>query len=184
MSKTALLVGMTCSFPLVLVITVLVLRSDLVRPAPAAGPRASSQTVEDRPRRRPPPVRRPLRAVPEGLEERQASPALVVPQPGKGTTPVTPDPAVIRDLAALRQDLTQQRAGLARDRDALLTALSQALAGMPAASAARELGALDDDSVVQTLRPLAPGLRRQILDQLPAERAQRLQRLLPSEPPG
>lgn len=97
---------------------------------------------------------------------------------------MTPDPTVIRDLAALRQDLTQQRAGLARDRDALLAALSQALAGMPAASAARELAALDDDSVLQTLRPLAPGLRRQILDQLPGERAQRLQRLLPADAPG
>jgi hypothetical protein len=175
---------MTCSFPLVLVITVLVIRPDLVRPTTTSGSRTSSQTVEDRPRRRPAPVRRPLHTAPERLGASQVRPALVAPEASRSASPVTPDPTVIRDLAALRQDLTQQRAGLARDRDALLAALSQALAGMPAASAARELAALDDDSVLQTLRPLAPGLRRQILDQLPGERAQRLQRLLPADAPG
>lgn len=183
MSKTVLLVGMTLTFPLVLIAMVLVVRPDLLQQqATRQQPRAVASAPSERTRPRQPPHRRT--SPPAGSILRQ--PDLITPSRSEATrpTPLAPDPAAIQDLGTLKKELKQQLDGLKRDRDAMIAHLAQTLAALPPASVAKELEALDDDSAVLVLKPLSPARRQEVLARVPAERARRLGRLLQAAPTG
>lgn len=183
-SKIVLLVGMTLTFPLVLLAMVLTLRPDLLHQQTAQPPRAVASTLAERSRSRQthrrttPPTSSTLR------QPALISPSLSRSESTRGSASSASDPVAFEQLGTLKKELKQQIDGLKHDRDAMIANLAQTLAALPPASVAKELEALDDASAVLVLKPLSAARRQEILARVPSERARRLGRLLQAGPAG
>jgi flagellar motility protein MotE (MotC chaperone) len=183
-SKIALLVGMTLTFPLVLFAMVLVLQPDLLHQQTTQPSKAAASGLSERARSRAthrrttPSTSRALRQpldLPSSLSRSEST---------RGAASSASDPAAFEQLGTLKKELKQQIDGLKRDRDAMIANLAQTLAVLPPASVAKELEALDDESAVLVLKPLSAARRQEVLARVPSERARRLGRLLQAGPAG
>lgn len=169
--RILLILSMTLSFPVILIAMFMALEPT---PSPQPAPR------QPRPSAAAPTRSRPPTSQPTASKPRPPSPAS---QPSAPPREIAPDPAAFQELALLKKELKEQIGNLKKDRDAMLEALSQTLASRPPAEVARELGNLDDPSAASVLRLFSPPRRQEVLRQLPAERARRLEALLQPQVP-
>ena len=168
-AKILVALGLTVSFPVVL----MVMFSFLNDPSPPPVERSiagapSRDSTQTRPEPR-------IAAADSSAPVVQVPPPTAAPE---RPSPMKPDPATARQLASIKKELKQELDALKKDRDALLEALAQGLAALPANEAAAELRSLDDDSAALVLRHLSSSRRTKILSHLETTRAQRLQHKL------
>ncbi|MEW6749575.1 MAG: hypothetical protein AB1505_01175 [Candidatus Latescibacterota bacterium] len=176
MARLLFVIGMLVSFPAILAVMVVVGGPLPPQPQPRrARPPAAQQGLASRPVPPPGSVRPTSRpSAPAGTRGRQAAvPAPPAAAAARSGATAVAGPAA-SELTALKGELHREITSLKENRDAMIAALAQSLAGLPPARSAAQLAGMDAEVAARTLSHFGDSLRQQVLARMPAAQARQV----------